>query len=80
MNDIVQPESGIAILSNIADNIEQCGQQNIVQSCFHQHCNKLFFFSCKFLVDCGPEIKNIFSVEDQFKYSDLYQELCVFPA
>ena len=24
------------MLNNIVDNIQQCGQQNIVQSCFHQ--------------------------------------------
>ena len=24
------------MLNNIADNIEQCGQHNIVQDCFHQ--------------------------------------------
>ena len=24
------------MLNNIVDNIEQCGQQNIVQCCFHQ--------------------------------------------
>ena len=28
--------SASTMLSNIVDNIEQCGQQNIVQACFHQ--------------------------------------------
>jgi hypothetical protein len=32
-------------LFNVVDNCEQCGQQNIVQSCFHQHCNNLIVFS-----------------------------------
>jgi hypothetical protein len=38
LNNIVEPESGVTILFNIVDNdnCEQCGQQNIVQSCFHQ--------------------------------------------
>ena len=30
------------MLNNIVDKCEQCLQQNIVQSCFYQHCNKLF--------------------------------------
>jgi hypothetical protein len=36
VNNIVEPESGVTILFNVVDNCEQCGQQNIVQSCFHQ--------------------------------------------
>ena len=36
LNNIVEPESGLTILFNIVDNCEQCGQQNIVQSCFHE--------------------------------------------
>jgi hypothetical protein len=40
-----EPESGVTILFNIVDNCEQCGQQNIAQSCFHQHCNNLIVFS-----------------------------------
>ena len=31
---IVTPDSGSTILFNIVDNCEQCGQQNIVQSCY----------------------------------------------
>ena len=43
VNNIVQhcwawisPQSGVTMLNNIVDNIEQCGQHNIVQGCFHQ--------------------------------------------
>jgi hypothetical protein len=35
LNNIVEPESGVTILFNVVDSYEQCGQQNIVQSCFH---------------------------------------------
>ena len=31
----LQASSGSTILNNIVDNIEQCGQQYIVQACFH---------------------------------------------
>jgi hypothetical protein len=48
LNNIVEPESGATILFNIVDNCEQCGPHNIVQSCFHQYCNKLTVFSCVF--------------------------------
>jgi hypothetical protein len=44
MNSIVEPESGVTILFNIVDSYEQCGQQNIVQSCFHQYCINLSVF------------------------------------
>ena len=30
------PQSGVTMLNNIFDNIKQCGQHNIVQSCFQQ--------------------------------------------
>ena len=30
------PQSGVAMLNNIVDNIKQYGQHNIVQSCFQQ--------------------------------------------
>ena len=46
LNNMVEPESGGTILFNIVDNCEQCGQQNIVQSCFRQYCNNLIVFSC----------------------------------
>jgi hypothetical protein len=45
LNKIVELESGVTILFNIVDSCEQCGQQNIVQTCFHQHCNNLIVFS-----------------------------------
>jgi hypothetical protein len=38
LNNVVEPESGVTILFNIVVSYEQCGQQNIVQSCFHQYC------------------------------------------
>ena len=46
VNNSVEPESGVTILFNIVDNCEQCWQQNIVQSCFHQHCNNPSVFTC----------------------------------
>ena len=33
------------MLNNIVDNIEQCGQQNIVQCCFHQARTGCAFFA-----------------------------------
>ena len=30
------PQSGVSMLNNIVENIKQCGQHNIVQSCFQQ--------------------------------------------
>ena len=41
---VVEPESGVTILFNIVDNCEQCGQQSIVQPCFHQYCINLCVF------------------------------------
>ena len=43
MNNIVEPESGVTMMNSIVDNIEQCRQQNIVQSCCH--LNKLIISS-----------------------------------
>ena len=45
LKNIVEPESGVRMLNNIVDNIEECGQQNIDQSCFHPHYNKVSFVS-----------------------------------
>ena len=45
LNNIVEPELGGTILFNIVDNCEQCGQQSIVQSCFHQYCINLSVFT-----------------------------------
>ena len=33
------------MLNNIVDNLEQCGQQNIVQCCFHQARTGCAFFA-----------------------------------
>ena len=33
------------MLNNIVDNLEQCGQQNIVQCCFHQVRTGCAFFA-----------------------------------
>jgi hypothetical protein len=44
-NNIVEPESGVTTLFNIVDNCELCGQQSIVQSCFHQYCINLSVFT-----------------------------------
>jgi hypothetical protein len=44
LNNVVEPESGVTVLFNIVDSYEQCGQQNIVQSCFHQYCINLSVF------------------------------------
>jgi hypothetical protein len=45
LNNVVEPESGVTISFNIVDSYEQCGQQNIVQSCFHQYCINLSVFT-----------------------------------
>ena len=45
LNNTVEPESGVTILFNIVDSYEQCGQKNIVQSCFHQYCINLSVFT-----------------------------------
>ena len=38
--------SGVTMLNNIVDNIEQCGQHNIVQGCFHQPWTGWRFYAC----------------------------------
>ena len=52
VNNIVQhcytwlrANSGSTMLNNIVDNIEQCGQHNIVQGCFHQPWTSCAFFA-----------------------------------
>ena len=40
------PQSGVTMLNNIVDNIEQCGQHNIVQSCFQQPSTTGDFLPC----------------------------------
>ena len=44
VNNIVESESGVPMLNNIVDQSEQCGQHNIIQSCFQQYCIKLMVF------------------------------------
>ena len=40
------PQSGVTVLNNIVDIIEQCGQHNIVQSCFQQPVTTYNFWLC----------------------------------
>ena len=40
------PQSGVTMLNNIANNIEQCGQHNIVKSCFQQPVATHNFWPC----------------------------------
>ena len=40
------PQSGVTMLNNIVDNIEQRGQHNIVQSCFQQPVATHDFWPC----------------------------------
>ena len=40
------PQSGVTMLNNIVDIIEQCGQHNIVQSCFQQPVTTYNFWPC----------------------------------
>ena len=40
------PQSGVTLLNNIVDIIEQCGQHNIVQSCFQQPVTTYNFWLC----------------------------------
>ena len=49
LNNIVKPESGVTILFNTVNSLGQCGQQNIVQYCFHQlgtSCSFWLIFCC----------------------------------
>ena len=41
------PQSGVTMLNNIVDIIEQCGQHNIVQSCFQQPVTTYNFWLCR---------------------------------
>ena len=40
-SSIVGPKSGVTMLNNNVEKIEQCWQQNIAQSCFYQYFIKL---------------------------------------
>ena len=44
------PQSGVTMLNNIVDIIEQCGQHNIVQYCFQQPVTTYNFWLCRSLV------------------------------
>ena len=49
LNSLVTPDSGLTMLFNIVNSLEQCGQQNIVQYCFHQlvtSCSFSLIFCC----------------------------------
>ena len=47
----ISPQSGVTMLNNIVDNIEQCGQA--------QHCSRLFLSTLNrlFVLCCGPYCK-----------------------
>ena len=46
LNNIVEPESGVTILFNTVNSLEQCGQQNINCSIlFSSTWNKLFILA-----------------------------------
>ena len=56
---VVEPELAcnqvpVTMLNNIVDNLEQCGQQNIVQCCFHQARTGCSFFAVLFVKSCCP--------------------------
>ena len=40
------PQSGVTMLNNIVDKIEQCGKNNIVRSCFQQLSTTGDFLPC----------------------------------
>ena len=40
------PQSGVTMLNNIVNNIEQCGQHNIVQFCFQKPVTTHNFWPC----------------------------------
>ena len=48
IEQVVEPgsslQSGATMLNNIVDNLDQCGQQSIVQCCFHQARTGCSFF------------------------------------
>ena len=45
LNSIVITDSGSTMLFNVVNRLEQCGQQNIVQYCFHQLGTSCSFFA-----------------------------------
>ena len=46
LNNVIEPESGVTMLKNVVENCEQCGQQNIFQSCSHQPSQVVHFLLC----------------------------------
>ena len=42
MNNIVEPEFGVTMLSNTVENYEERDQENIIQSCIHQQCSMFY--------------------------------------
>ena len=64
LNSIVEPESGVTMLFNVVNNFEQCGQHNILQSCFQQHCNRLMIF-CRVQQRKNKRGKNVLSYTSQ---------------
>ena len=48
LNSIVTPDSGSTMLFNTVNSLEQCGQQNIVQYCFHLQLGTSCTFSLIF--------------------------------
>ena len=42
---VVSPQSGATVLNNVFDDIGQCGQQNIVQTCSNQAGQVVYFLS-----------------------------------
>ena len=70
LSNIVEPESGVTILFNTVNRLEQCWQQYIVQYCFHQLGTKFSFrliFCCVDGYDINswiPERKKIIEIND----------------
>ena len=75
LNNIVEPESGVTILLNIVDSYEQCGQQNIVQSCFHQYCINLSVFTRVYIME---ETTSLYEDMDNYKMSFVITSLTIW--
>ena len=56
---IVTPDSGSTTLSTIVNNLEQCGQQNIVQSCSHQPSTCCSFLLCISVAQWSQHCKGV---------------------
>ena len=55
------------MLNNIVDKLEQCGQHNIVQCCFHQARTGCAFFAVYLPFAFNPSASRIFRVCSRFK-------------